>query len=111
MLGGLGHTSLVGSKPNLRGPISGAGSLFFFLSAIAENGNARPSASSSSTASGLQVRLESKRVQNIGVSGHFPGGLISFILIRFLWQLSQNAMLLDWSFTSRPGSADACDWW
>src|ERR1035437_6668702 len=56
MLGGLGHTSLVGSKENLRGPTSGAVAVspFFFLTALAENGKAKPSARRSSTASGLR---------------------------------------------------------
>ena len=33
------------------------------------------------------------------------------MLSLFLWQVSQKAMLLAWSLTSRSGCADAWGWW
>src|SRR5579871_3587605 len=120
MLGGLGHTSFVGSNGNLRGPAAAAGVLsvfLFFLPALAVRGSAKPTASIASTATPRRLRIELKRKSDISISScsraqrserhHFPGTTVSFMLSRFLWQLSQNAMLFTWSFTSRSGCADA----
>src|SRR5579862_2661037 len=97
MLGGLGHTSFVGSKLNLRGPVtSDAGaSAFFFLAACAGDGRAAPSASSRSNAAGFDERIGWKRKLDISISSQsqFPGVTVSFMLSRFLWQLSQKAVL------------------
>src|SRR5215472_15959618 len=111
MLGGLGQTSLAGSKGNLRGPTSGAGavSAFFRFAALPVIGKPR-SAASSTTPLALRVYFEFKRKRNIfGLHKlYLPDRVVSFMFSRFLWQVSQNAMLLTWSFASRSGCAEAC---
>jgi hypothetical protein len=42
------------------------------------------------------------------ISSYFSGKVVTFMLTLFLWQLSQNAMLLVWSFTSKSDAAEAC---
>src|ERR1700757_3965953 len=112
MFGGVGHTSLLVSC-GFGGAASCGGGLsaVFFLSlapAYADEGTISGSASASASSSSQPMRIE------------FGRDLIMFVLrsrsyfdkdSRFLWQVSQNAMLLAWSFTSRSGCADACGWW
>src|SRR6185437_13196974 len=126
MLGGPGHTSLVGSKLNFRGPTSGASVVagFFFLPATALSGASAHNATTNTTAKRLRLRIELKRKRYISISivekrrpsqrlamHYFPGRVVSFMFSRFLWQLSQNAMLFTWSLISRSGCAEACGWW
>src|ERR1017187_1565986 len=35
----------------------------------------------------------------------------SYRVLRSLWHVEQNAMLLAWSFTSKSGCAEECGWW
>src|SRR6476620_4882865 len=110
MLGGLGQTSLVGSKENLRGPttVSVAVVVFLFFSALEENGKTMARASRSSTLSGLVMRIGLRKKRNMLVSSYFPGIVVWFMLSLFLWQLSQNAMLFCWSLIRRSACAEAC---
>src|SRR5579875_3280094 len=97
MLGGLGHTSFFGSNANLRGPAGAAAAVldfFLFLSPLAEVGAITASVSRSNTASKLRWRVGLKEKWLMLLSSYFPGEIVSFMLSRFLWQVSQKAMLL-----------------
>jgi hypothetical protein len=109
MLGGLGHTSLVGSKGNLRGTSAQRRvSVFFFLSAWLQTAKPCPARAAAAARAACDCGVESieeeaKHLESPVTSEGTRGTVVCFILSLFLWQLSQNAMLLVWSFTSRSG--------
>jgi hypothetical protein len=63
MLGGLGHTSLVGSYENLRGPNGDTAAVsvfFFFAAAWAENGEVSHIMNRSGTTNSFEERIARK---------------------------------------------------
>src|SRR6266568_3639950 len=117
MFGGPGHTSFEVSKlAGILGPCAtvaclAAGAGFFLSLAESETGASSAHVSRIAKPRVTLLLFEFWRNVSISLLSFTDIYCITFMLLRFLWQLSQNTMLFSWSFTSIPGFAEECDWW